>query len=102
MAQDGYKFYALTKSGGKLGYWYVVEGGAAFDYNVANRAYLAVPNIAMGNAPALGFGLDDATTGIQNIERTISDNQYYTLDGRRVAEPTKGIYIINGKKVVIK
>ncbi len=102
MAEDYFKFYALTKSGGKLGYWYVVEDGAAFDYNVANRAYLAVPTSELGNAPALGFGFDDETTSIQNIERTISDNQYYTLDGRRVAEPTKGIYIINGKKVVVK
>ena len=102
MDQDDYKFYALTKSGGKLGFWYVVEGGAAFDYNVANRAYLAVPTSALGPSSAIGFGFDDETTGIQNIERTINDNRYYTLDGRRVAEPTKGIYIINGKKVVIK
>ena len=102
MAKDGFKFYALTKSGGKLGFWYVVEGGAAFDYNVANRAYLAVPTSALGPSSAIGFGFDDETTGIQNIERTINDNRYYTLDGRRVAEPTKGIYIINGKKVVIK
>jgi len=102
MAQDGYKFYALTKSGGKLGFWYVVEGGAAFDYNVANRAYLAVPTSELGNAPALGFGFDDETTSIQNIERTINDNQYYTLDGRRVAQPTKGLYILNGRKVIVK
>ena len=53
------------------------------------------------SAPFLGFD-GEGTTGIQNIERTVIDNQYYTLDGRRVAEPTKGLYIINGKKVVIK
>lgn len=65
----------------------------------ANKAYLSTA----AGAPALDieFG-DETTTGIQNIERTINDNQYYTLDGRRVAEPTKGIYIFNGKKVVIK
>jgi hypothetical protein len=28
--------------------------------------------------------------------------QWYTLDGRRVTQPTKGLYIVNGKKVVIK
>ncbi len=53
-------------------------------------------------APSLSFDFGEGTTGIQNIERTINDNQYYTLDGRRVAEPTKGLYIINGKKVIIK
>ena len=64
-----------------------------------HRAYLNVP--AEG-APFFGLNFDDETTGIRNIERTINDNQYYTLDGRRVAEPTKGLYIVNGKKVVIK
>ncbi len=53
------------------------------------------------NAPFLGFN-GEGTTGIQNIERTVIDNQYYTLDGRRVAQPTKGLYIINGQKVVVK
>lgn len=53
-------------------------------------------------APFLGFD-SEGTTGIVNVNReTITNNQYYTLDGRRVAEPTKGLYIINGKKVVIK
>ena len=64
------------------------------------KAYLELPT-AVG-APSLSIDGDDETTGIQSIDRTINDNQYYTLDGRRVAEPTKGIYIINGKKVVIK
>lgn len=70
----------------------------------ANRAYLSttynVPSTS--GAPELDLVFGDETTGIQNIERTINDNQYYTLDGRRVAEPTKGLYIVNGKKVVIK
>ncbi len=42
-------------------------------------------------------------TGIVNMNReTITNNQYYTLDGRRVENPTKGLYIVNGKKVVVK
>ena len=46
----------------------------------------------------------DITTGIDNPEST-NDNQepvIYDLQGRRVVNPTKGIYIVNGKKVVIK
>ncbi len=92
-------YYRLTMHNGtQIGYWWGAAAGAAFAI-AANKAYLAVPQ---GSAPAMGFGFDDDTTGIQNIERTISDNQYYTLDGRRVAQPTKGLYILNGKKIVVK
>ena len=62
------------------------------------KAYLP----ATTGAPALDLDFGEGTTGIQNIERTVNDNQYYTLDGRRVAQPTKGLYIVNGKKVIIK
>lgn len=32
----------------------------------------------------------------------IKDNNYYDLSGRRVMQPTKGLFIVNGKKVVIE
>ena len=42
-------------------------------------------------------------TGILNVNReATANNRYYTLDGREVGHPTKGIYILNGKKVVVK
>jgi hypothetical protein len=41
-------------------------------------------------------------TGISNVSASTKTNITYTLDGRRVENPTKGIYIMNGKKVVIK
>ena len=45
----------------------------------------------------------DGTTGIHSIENGESENDvYYNLQGQRVDNPTKGIYIRNGKKVVIK
>ena len=31
-----------------------------------------------------------------------TDGEFYNLAGQRVAQPTKGLYIVNGKKVVIK
>jgi uncharacterized repeat protein (TIGR02543 family) len=86
--------YVLNKVGDKVGFYKLSATGTL----EKGKAYLE----SDGNAPFLGFDGDDETTGIQNVERTVNDNQYYTLDGRRVAEPTKGIYIINGKKVVIK
>mgnify|MGYP002521626417 FL=1 len=44
------------------------------------------------------------TTGIRELENVIKqeDNAYYTLQGMKVAHPTKGIYIHNGKKMIIK
>ncbi len=69
----------------------------------ANKAYL---KIASGSpAPTLGIVFNDSeTTGINDMKReTINNNgEYYDLQGRRVAQPTKGLYIVNGKKVVVK
>lgn len=57
---------------------------------------------AAAAAPAF-FGISGGTTGIANIERQpAGDNVYYDLRGQRVANPTKGLYIVNGKKVIIK
>lgn len=48
------------------------------------------------------FSLDE-TTGINKVsQKANTDNQYYNLAGQRVAQPTKGLYIVNGKKVIIK
>ena len=44
----------------------------------------------------------DGTTGIKVQSSMQSDNAYYTLQGQRVAKPGKGLYIRNGKKVLIK
>ena len=45
----------------------------------------------------------DVPTAIENIHSTvISDNRIYDLQGRLVKNPSHGIYIINGKKVVIR
>ena len=50
----------------------------------------------------LGFG-DDETTGIKAIDNEqLTIDNYYDLSGRKVAQPTKGLYIVNGKKVVVK
>lgn len=67
----------------------------------ANKAYLAVP----ANAPArLTIVFDGDATGISSMQNDecFMHNEVYDLQGRRVAQPTKGLYIINGKKTVIK
>ena len=45
----------------------------------------------------------DETTGINAVEaQKQNSNEFYNLAGQRVAQPTKGLYIVNGKKVIIK
>jgi len=69
------------------------------------RAYSAYMEAPANAAPFfnLGYG-DEGTTGIRSIDngQLTIDNVYYDLAGRRVAQPSKGVYIVNGKKVVIK
>ena len=70
-----------------------------------NKAFLVLTST---EAQAKSFVLefeDGGTTGIETIENSknsIDDGVYYDLQGRRVENPTRGIYIVNGKKVVIK
>ena len=50
----------------------------------------------------IGFE-DEETTGIGSAKTQTKNNaEYYDLQGRRIVQPTKGLYIVNGKKVVIK
>ena len=82
-AATGAGFYKLS-SGGTIG---------------ANKAYL----VSGAGAPEY-FGFDGNTTSINEVRGKMEDvsGEYYDLQGRRVSQPTKGLYIVNGKKVVIK
>lgn len=65
----------------------------------ANKAYLVAPAEASGiKAFTFDFG---GTTGIDNPETAVEAEEYYDLQGRRVMNPTKGIYVTkSGKKVL--
>ena len=64
----------------------------------AGKAYLDLT----GGAPELGVDFG-GTTGIDNVQSSkVNVQSYYNLAGQRVAQPTKGLYIVNGKKVIIK
>ena len=93
---SGYYPYVLAKNG----------EGACFkqwtgEMSALNgRVMLVLDEAAAARAI---FELEDETTGVENIKReTITNNQYFNLAGQRVAQPTKGLYIVNGKTVVIK
>ena len=98
------KFYRLTMHNGtQIGFWWGAESGAAFDI-AANKAYLAVPNTG---AAREGLWLDfgGETTGVSEKVTVKSDKfataPIYNLNGQRVAQPTRGLYIVNGRKVLV-
>ena len=100
-ADDNYYFYALSlNSEGELssvGFYWMNETGAAFT-NGAHKAYL---KLAKSNGAAVkGFAFNDLETAIQNVEANTACGTLYDLSGRKVNKVQKGIYIINGKKVV--
>jgi len=66
-----------------------------------NKAWLSISN---SNARAITLVFDEAT-GVKEVKEVIEvkDDSFYDLNGRKVNAPTKkGVYIMNGKKVVVK
>lgn len=103
-ATTGYKYYKLAyddfdnKTG--LGfYWGAPEGGKFFVK--AGTAYLAVP---AGDATAKGFAFNGEATGIEGVNAIVENAKaIYNLNGQRVASMAKpGLYIVNGKKMVVR
>ena len=66
------------------------------------RVVLLLDEAVAASSPV--FALDGETTGINtlNVERGTMNGEVYNLNGQRVAQPTKGLYIVNGKKVIVK
>ncbi len=97
---EGQKFYKLSGSpSGVIGFYWAKENGAPF-VSVAHKAALVLPADAASGIR--GFDLADGTaTAIKNVETSAAaDGKIYDLQGRRVMNAQKGIYIINGKKVI--
>ncbi len=65
------------------------------------RVYLA-PATKPGSRSYLSIGGDADMTGIETMynEKCTMNNEVFDLQGRRVAQPVKGLYIVNGKKVI--
>lgn len=100
-AASGVKRYILTRADDGILAFYRTNTGTI---NVkANRAYLEVPT-AMAVA---SFSLEGSATGINNVVTTAAKQGIYTISGVRLnATTTKelpaGIYIVDGKKVIVK
>ena len=97
MAGSATETTAIAANGG-----YILSNGvfqpASAGTLAAGKAYL---NIAVSSARSLEMSFDDVTA-IETVKAEKANNEYFNLAGQRVAQPTKGLYIVNGKKVIIK
>ena len=99
---DGLFYKLSTYQGKNIGFYWAAEDGGPF-VSKAHKAYLMVPF----SVNAKGFVFDE-TTGIQSVNMVPSADakatETYNLVGQRVegTQVTKGIYIVNGRKVVIR
>jgi len=97
---DNNHVYILYTGGATPGFYRANNSTVA-----ANKAYL---NLGAAGARAVSFilNMDDSITAISEVATEVGDESacapVYDLQGRRVAQPAKGLYIVNGKKVIIK
>lgn len=109
IADAGYKYYKLADGEKGLGFYFAVEGGSSI-VNGANKAYLALPE---NEAQEVNFlALDFGTTGITDTALAAEDVRVdvYSISGVLVRSGvkasealdglSKGIYIVNGKKIL--
>ncbi len=96
-----YTFYKLAyddyvaKTG--LGFYWGADKGGVFNVK-AGTAYLAVPNAVS----VKGFLLDGTPTAIEGVEAENNTDVIYNLSGQRVQKAQRGLYIVNGKKLMVK
>ena len=91
--------YIMQKQGEKVGF-FLVNSENAQPKLKANRAYMTAP--ATGSVKAFLLG-DDAADAIQSVFDGLVNGDAYDLGGRKVSKLQKGnVYIVNGKKVVVK
>ena len=105
MSGDGYYFYHLTfDNNNPLGFYWGAENGAAWTFSGSNKAYLKVPTGDSGYSAVKGFTLSDSANGIKAIETETEKNSemVFNLAGQRVSKMQKGIYVVNGKKILVK
>ena len=96
--------------------YYTLAAGPTFKQSTggtlaAGKAYLVLPS---GGAPELNILFDGLVTGVNDVRTKTADEfatphsalqrrgDFFDLQGRKVANPKKGLYIVNGKKVAIK
>lgn len=103
---DDYLFYKLSynEAGDQIGFYWAEDNGAYF-VTEGGKAYLAVPKSQSGASQMKGFALDGTTTSIQQASIADKAVSIFDINGRRVSTlngAAKGVYIVGGKKVMVK
>ena len=94
---DGMMNYVFGKKNGKEAFYKVLSAGMEIP---ANNAYLSVP-AAAGAKDMIEFGGD--TNSINAVEAAdLMKGDIFNLQGQKVNRAQKGVYIVNGKKIVVK
>lgn len=102
---EGYTYYILSKGTGEKAdavgfYWDKNSYNGTQARCGANKAILAVPTTGGAATSSISIRFDGATM-IENIVE-VENNIYYDLQGRKVKNPSNGLYIVNGKKMLVK
>ncbi len=101
--EEGTSYYVLANTEDGVGFYNAKNGDNTGQFiNAANKAYLHISGATETVFYSFRFE-NGETTGINGVsEQNPEVNTIYDLQGRKVNSPTKGLYIINGKKVYIK
>lgn len=108
---SGYNNYVLVNNSGTAEFQSLIANGATIP---AGKAYLQNGTYS-ATVKALSIVFEDTATGIRSIDNgpldpegrltpqeLTMDDAVFNLAGQRVSQPTRGLYIVNGKKVIVK
>lgn len=91
--------YVLAKPAGhEVGFYKWTDAQAL----PAGKVYLVYPGTSAPDFISLDGDATDISEKVTVISEQFATDPVYNLNGQRVAQPTKGLYIVNGKKVIIK
>ena len=100
----------ISQESGKTKYVLSADGGAAVFQRIAEtsatvpagKAYLQFDGTPGAGSRSMGIGGDGTTRIEAAVKEITEDDAIYNLSGQRVKNPSKGIYIVNGKKMIFK
>ena len=103
-------YTTLTKAGSGTNYVLSVQGEKVVFAPIGNtsanvsagQAALWIPSSGSGSR-SLNIAFDDEASGIRAVERpAMTSSSYYNLNGQRVSSPKRGLYVVDGKKVIVR
>ena len=99
-----YSYYVLAIKDNVVGMYNPINATNEKEFkNNANKAFLHIPSTNIASFAFIGLGDDEGTTAIEDVNgENRNIKTIYDLTGRKIETPDKGLYIINGKKVLVK